>query len=378
MHKHAFIKIATLTLMLGAICLISPLTLAHHSFASTFLIGEKITIEGVVTKYSFKNPHVLIYINVTNDDGSVTEWLSEGASATSVRRRGLDADTFKAGDLVRVTGDKTRDGAPMTSIDKIDIVDPKGFVVRNAFRGDSDYAGGGPGARPGGPGGMGMGMGGRRPPGPIVKADPMPLTLSDGRPNLTGTWTIEGMGGGLPHRPDPDFSEAGAALQEGYDVTTDDPQLFCEPPGLMRQAGTTPHPIRITQLNDHVVIEDEEYGGRREIYFDDSHAKGIKTHLGDSVARYEGDKLVIETTNLLSNLVAHQGVRLSDQTTVVETYHRADTDINGPVLAIRVVATDPVNLNSELVMIRNKMSAGDYTFVESECTPPLRQSTAED
>jgi len=63
---------------------------------------------------------------------------------------------------------------------------------------------------------------------------------------------------------------------------------------------------------------------------------------------------------------------------VVETYHRADTEVNGPVLAIRVVATDPVNLKSELVMIRNKMSAGDeYTFIESECVPPLRQSASE-
>ena len=349
-------KTTILSLMLAVISIVSPLTLAHHSFASTFKIGEKITIQGVVSKYSFKNPHVLLYTNVTSDDGSVTEWVSEGASATSVRRRGLDRDTFKEGDLVRITGDRTHDGSPMTSIDKIDIMDPRGFVRRNAY-GGSD----GPGE-------------GQRAPRPIVKADPMPLKLDDGRPNLTGAWTIVGMSGGLPHKPEPDFSEVGAALQEGYDVTTDDPQLFCEPPGLMRQAGTTPHPIRITQLDDHVVIEDEEYGGRREIYFDDSRDKNVKTHLGDSVARYEGDKLIIETDNLLSNLVAHQGVRLSDQTTVVETYHRADTEVNGPVLAIRVVATDPVNLNSELVMIRNKMSAGDYTFTESECTPPLRKS----
>lgn len=361
-------KTAILGLLLAAISLISPLTLAHHSFASTFKIGEKITIEGVVTNYSFKNPHVLLYTNVTAEDGSVTEWVSEGASATSVRRRGLDRDSFKEGDLVRITGDKTHDGSPMTSVDTIDIMDPRGFVIRNAYGGSEAQ-----GENSGGPGGAG----GPRRPVVIVKADPMPLTLSDGRPNLTGAWTIEGMSGGLPHRPDPDFSERGAAIQAGYDVTTDDPQLFCEPPGLMRQAGTTPHPIRITQFDDHIVIEDEEYGGRREIYFDDSRDKNIKTHLGDSVARYEGDKLIIETDNLLSNLVAHQGVRLSDQTTVVETYHRADTDVNGPVLAIRVVATDPVNLNSELVMIRNKMSAGDYSFTESECTPPLRQSSPE-
>lgn len=45
---------------------------AHHSFAAIFKEGETIAVEGVVTSFSFKNPHILIYLDVTDENGAVT------------------------------------------------------------------------------------------------------------------------------------------------------------------------------------------------------------------------------------------------------------------------------------------------------------------
>ena len=104
----------------------------------------------------------------------------------------------------------------------------------------------------------------------------------------------------------------------------------------------TPHPIRITQNDDHVVFEWEEYGGRRVVYFgDELPPAGPKTHLGDSIARYDGDALIIETVNLLGNPANPRGNPLSDQTTTVETYRRADDSETGPVLEMTMAITDP-------------------------------------
>ena len=47
---------------------------AHHSFAATFKADAVISVEGVVAEFRFKNPHVLVYLDVTNEDGSVTQW----------------------------------------------------------------------------------------------------------------------------------------------------------------------------------------------------------------------------------------------------------------------------------------------------------------
>lgn len=325
--------------------------LAHHSFQATFDSTKKIQVEGVVTKFSFRNPHIIVNLDVTNADGSTTNWMSEGAAATLMRRAGWSRDTLKAGDLVRVHGDGTHDGSPMVSIASIDILDPGSLaVVRTLSRGE----------------------GGRREYRPPTKAAPMPLQLADGRPNLSGAWTNHGMRNGRPRPPDLDFNDAGLATQASWD-RANDPQIFCDPPGLVRQAGTTPHPIRITQLQDRVIIEYEEYGGRREIFFAaDAQSNAIKTHLGDSVARYGGDSLIIETNNLLGNPASPEGHQLSDQATTVETYKRADSDEYGPVILIEMVVSDPLYLTADAVMTREKMSAGEYQFIENDCQPPLR------
>ena len=136
-------------------------------------------------------------------------------------------------------------------------------------------------------------------------------------------------------------SEAGEAAQAVYN-RADDPQIFCEPPGLVRQAGFTPHPLKITQNDDHVIIEYEEYGGRRAIFFDDELPKsGVRSHLGDSVARYEGDSLVIETVNLLANASGHRGKPLSDKIRVTEVYTRVDDPEHGSHVKTEVTVVDP-------------------------------------
>lgn len=324
-------------------------TQAHHSFSATFRENAKITVEGVVTNFSFRNPHVLVYFDVTNADGSTTSWVSEGAAATLMRRSGWSNDSLEPGDYIRVFGDSTHDGSPMTSIDTIDIVDPQTGVVLTEL----------------------IPQEGRQEPA-TLKAAAMPLTLPDGRPNLTGAWTNHGMANGRPRPPQVSFSAAGQALQDKFDLSND-PQVFCDPPGLIRQVGLTPHPIRITQYDDRVEFDYEEYGGHRVVYFDDRAHLGIKTHLGDSIARYEGDTLVIETTNLLANQISPEGNVLSDQATTREVYKRVDNDTYGPIVNLDMYVNDPVNLSEQLVMSREKMSAGDYQMIENDCHPPLRE-----
>ena len=338
-------------LMVLAVALSAAVTHAHHSFQATFTSDAKIEVEGVVTKFSFRNPHIIVYLDVTNADGSVTNWMSEGAAATLMRRAGWDRNTVKPGDLIRVHGDSTHDGSPMVSIDSIDVLDPNDrTVLRTLNRSRPSDA-------------------------ETKKAAAMPLTLDDGRPNLTGAWTNHGMERGRPTPPNLKFSDVGAALQASYNKAND-PQIFCDPPGLVRQLNT-PHPVRITQLEDRVVIEYEEYAGRREIMLGSSVPdSGVKTHFGDSVARYEGNALVIESINLLANPTSPNGHPLSDQTTTVETYTRADTDRYGPTLSIRVEISDPVNLQDIGSINRDKMSAGAYEFIENDCRPPMRERTA--
>ena len=362
MNKLAKIIALRLGLVVGLVVSLSAS--AHHSFSANFKINDKITVTGTVTKLSFRNPHVLLYFNVTNDDGTSTRWVSEAGSATNMRRKGWSRDSFKAGDLVRVTGDRSHDGSPMTSIDTVQILDASGGVIEEL----DDL-------RPAPPGSPGSAP----PPKPqeaIVKAAPMPLTLDDGRPNLTGTWTRWGIAVGPPGRPTVTLTELGQAAQDTLFTKANDPQVFCDAPGLVRLAGMTPHPVRITQFDDHVQLDFEEYGESREVYFDERKALGYKSRLGDSVARYEGGSLIIESKNLLFNVTNPEGQPLSDKATATEIYTREDSEKFGPVVRIKMIIKDPDWLASDMVFDQLKMSAGDYEFVEAQCQPPLRKRTS--
>ena len=325
---------------------------AHHSFAATFKEGENVAVEGVVTSFSFKNPHVLIYLDVTDADGTVTNWMSEGAAATNMRSRGWARDTFKAGDRIRIHGNPTHDGSPMVSIESVDILDPaSGELIRT--------------------------LGNDRQRNAAIEIVQIPLTLADGRPNLSGAWVqIRRPGRGRPEDVGgiPPYNEVGAAAQAVYD-RSDDPQIFCEPPGVVRQAGFTPHPVKITQNDDNIVFEYEEYGGRRVVPLgDELPAPGEKSHLGDSVAHYEGDALIVRTVNLLSNPSHPHGHQTSDQVTTHETYVRADEEQFGPVLSATMVVTDPVFYDGGTwVLNQTKRYSDGYEFIENECRPPMRQ-----
>ncbi len=319
---------------------------AHHSFSATFF-DDVITVEGVVDRLSFTNPHVIIYFNVTDENGQQQEWMSEGGAATLKRREGWDRDALVKGDYIQITGNSTRNGSPMVSMGTVNFIDP-----------DTGSVLGSPGT-------------GER--APYVHGT-TPMQLADGRPNLTGVWASTRRraagGGGVPARAPVPFNEVGAALQAQYDPLND-PQVQCEPPGLIRQVGT-PHPVQVEQFDDHVVISYEEYGGVRTIYFDDRDLVGGEhSNFGQSTARYEDQKLIVETTHLLGNLTSGGGNALTDQSTTVEAYSRLPDADGSSGLNLEIVITDPGHLTEPWVRGWQKFFTPNHEFIEVDCHKPL-------
>ena len=276
--------------------------------------------------------------------------MVEGGAANSLRRSGWSNSTIKRGEYLRVTGRAGRDGKPMINMGTVEVLDPETRVVlrtpnlqRN--RGEPGYG--------------------------LVAS--IPLKLANGRPNLTGAW-VQGKGGpAFRHHRLPPFNDVGAALQAQFDPA-EDPQVACEEPGLVRQAGYTPHPVRITQNDDHVIIEYEEYGGRRIVYLDDRDFRDGNeelARLGRSKARYDGDSLIIESSHMPGNPTGTEGNWLSDRTTTVETYRREDDPEQGPMLAMEMIIEDPGHLTEAWEMDWKKLYMEDYEFIAVECHRPL-------
>jgi hypothetical protein len=91
----------------GAIVVAAPAARAHHS-AAAYDTKQTVSLDAVVTRYEWKNPHVYIWLAAPNADGETVEWEVEGQPPAILRRMGWSQDTMKVGDAVQATGNPGR------------------------------------------------------------------------------------------------------------------------------------------------------------------------------------------------------------------------------------------------------------------------------
>jgi len=116
---------------LAALLLPPALAAAHHSWAR--YDGDNIfEIDGTVTKVEWASPHVFMYFDHVEADGSTTAWTMELDPPTLLRRYGLRHDTIAAGMKISVTGVRAVSGVPMMRGVRIELED--GTVHRVSSR----------------------------------------------------------------------------------------------------------------------------------------------------------------------------------------------------------------------------------------------------
>jgi hypothetical protein len=86
---------------------------AHHSFTAEYDSDQPVTVEGVVDRVAWVNPHAYIYINVTDENGETILWAFETLSPNSLARQGWTANSLEAGENVVIEGFMARDGKPL-------------------------------------------------------------------------------------------------------------------------------------------------------------------------------------------------------------------------------------------------------------------------
>ena len=84
---------------------------AHHAFTAEFDASKPIKVTGTVTKFEWTNPHAWFYIDVKEDDGTVTNWGFEMNSPNQLLRNGWTRNSLKIGDVIGVEGVRARDGS---------------------------------------------------------------------------------------------------------------------------------------------------------------------------------------------------------------------------------------------------------------------------
>ncbi len=275
---------------------------AHHSFPAEFDKSRPGELTGKIVEVWYKNPHARYRMEVQTDSGAVEEWDIQTTSVTSLRRAGWSPDTLVVGDSVRVWGDLGHSGT-------------RKLFMRGMEKGGKDYL----------------------PMGPVRSASERNRVDADqgkkysyakvnpGHPvDISGAWhngykfrlTVDD----LEPKPTP-FTAEGKRVFEATESWHDD-ILRCMPLGLPRVFGS-PYAMEIVDAGDHYLIVYEQNNTPRWIWMDgrSQPADLPASSMGFSRGRWDGDVLIIETSNLTAGTLDGSLLPMSGQgTRVVERW----------------------------------------------------------
>ena len=199
-------------------------------------------------------------------------------------------------------------------------------------------------------------------PGAPAAAPTAILRMPDGRPNLEGMFMPDGGGAnyGLERRPNSNLTPGGRGVivdpsdglmpvlpwakaevasrgrpERGYD----DPTAHCFVAGVPRSM-YVPSPMHILQPPGYIVILHERMSWRVIPLDGRAHLPDhVRLWQGDSVGRWDGDTLVVETRNLNGKTWLNEaGELVTHAETVVERF----TPVNADRIDYRATVTDPL------------------------------------
>ena len=128
--------LTALMAMTGVLAGSSPM-IAHHG-AATFDTGKELVMEGSVTEWFWANPHCFLKFDVTEQDGTVRNWVVETSAPPSMVNRGWSRRSFKVGETITVTVEPVKNRNPVGRLLLVKFAD--GHVLRT--RGPVAPAGG--------------------------------------------------------------------------------------------------------------------------------------------------------------------------------------------------------------------------------------------
>ena len=114
------------------IAIASPV-FGHHSEAAEYDSSKPVKVTGTIKKVEWLNPHIWFYVDVKEENGTITTWGFSAAPPGALMRRGITKDVLKIGAVVNVEGSRARDGSNNASGRRVTFEDGK-----NVFTGATE------------------------------------------------------------------------------------------------------------------------------------------------------------------------------------------------------------------------------------------------
>ena len=102
---------------------------AHHGRGATYDMKKRITLKGSVSRVDWRNPHVVIFMDVKEQDKVVT-WGFENAGTSQLAQEGYNRNTLKIGQAITAIVNPAANGAPTAIVVKVILADGSEIMSR--------------------------------------------------------------------------------------------------------------------------------------------------------------------------------------------------------------------------------------------------------
>jgi hypothetical protein len=207
------------------------------------------------------------------------------------------------------------------------------------------------------------------------------VAMAAEQPDFTGVWgTYREPGAAAPQRgapqaPLPLKPEAQAKV-DAYRAlvapTGDTPGGFCLGTGMPgSMLGSGGYPMEIVQHDDVILVVFEAHAEIRRIFLDEraDDADLFPDRNGYSFGRWDGDKLIVETTHL-KEAVDQARYPHSDQAKVVEEYRLITNEDGSKVLVSNMTMTDPTFYTQTITAEKKWLYQPGVRLLPYECNEP--------
>jgi len=291
---------------------------AHHS-AAIFDRGSVIEVEGTITEVQWVNPHVRLKMRGAVPGGQEHDWDIESNSVSIVSRFGLTEGVVPVGVHVKVAGNGGRGRDDILWITNMLLPDGKEVLFGGSIpaRWSND----------------------------IVGRDIRGAVTADtGNRGLFRVWTNAP---GALWNGKMSLTAAAEAARRAFDPVANDPTANCTPKG-MPYAMEQPYPIEFVDRGDEILLKLEEYDAVRHLATKAPAASAprARSPLGDSVARWDGQALVVTTKDIDSRYLNATGIPLGKD---VSTLERFELNADGSRLDYTLTVTDPITFTEPAV-----------------------------
>lgn len=337
----------TIRFSLMLLCLAPMISAAHHSFAGFYDADQIVEIEGIVKSVSWRNPHGSLTIDVTDESGETTVWQIETGSISVLRIRGLDREFVRVGDRVRIAGEAA-------------LRREAGLYARNMLLPSGEEVM------------LSIGIAPRwtdPETGELLEPQYDSGVIKAAKREANGIFRVWStvlddpesfplFKGGYP------LTEEAEQIKSGWDASNV-VLLGCEPKG-MPSLMITPYPIEFVDHGETILIRFEEDNAERVIHMapDADPSTAEPSLLGFSTGRWDGDTLIVKTTNVNAPYFDSDGTPQSSDANFTEYF---SLNAGQDRIDYRLVIDDPATFTETFALPRYWVWRPELTVEYYDC-----------